>query len=61
MATENVPDDYVAPCGCRFWCDIIDGVRTLLFEPCSPTCDVRDQALLMAAEQDKPVSTLDLS
>lgn len=60
-APEHVPDDYTAPCGCRFWCDVIDGVRTVIFEPCAAECQIRDHALSYATELNRPVTTLDLT
>lgn len=57
---EAIPEDYVAPCGCRFWADVIDNVKTLMLEPCDLACSNYQMALDLSRERGNSINYVDL-
>lgn len=51
MTNEPVPPDEVLPCGCAIRCAVIDGVNTLTYIPCRPSCINLANAVGLAAEK----------
>lgn len=53
---SDVPAPTTLPCGCFIRAEIVDGVNTLFFSPCSPDCQNLHFALNLAYEKDTGVS-----
>lgn len=63
MVDEKVPEPAVMPCGCRSECQIIDGVRTLIWVACpsGEACEWVQFVLAESARQERPSTVLDAS
>lgn len=47
------------PCGCRHGTDVIDGVRTYLYEPCSLQCKYYLYVLEQSKAQGNKITKID--
>jgi hypothetical protein len=52
---SHVPPDEVLPCGCRMHFAIVDGTRTMTFQPCRESCINFRNMLGEADEKHRPV------
>ena len=53
--SDSVPEPDLLPCGCFITYAIVDGVRTMTYAPCKPSCVNYRNALGLTADADLPV------
>ena len=63
MSAAELPAPIVLPCGCRFDCQVIDGVNTLILTACpaGESCTYVQYALEESRRQGNETTVVDAS